>query len=234
MLPTRTCPRHERMTTTEAAEPAYYKRPDEKVRPGDIVRLSPVYQALRLPLTHVGAEQKAKGNRIQGELHGREGGGAIPSAVLNGKKDGRFVVPGRLDCAVLLTRGCDIDHGRVRQLAAIRPLSTVQGVDEQAAIIEGKHMSLHYLPPPTGGQNDKVFGRSFVDFRYIVTVRQELFETLERPLALTADALLDLYFGWMRHTTGKEIPVELDCSECGHPVPVFEEVAEIASPPVDY
>lgn len=221
------------MATTEAQEFAYYKDPDDKVRPGDIVRLSPVYQALRLPLTHLGAEQKAKGDRILAEVLGRDGAGTVPPAVVNGKKDSKFVVPGRLDYAVLLTRGCDIDHGRVRQLAAIRPLSTVQGVEEQEAIIDGKHLSLHFLPPATvnGGQ---LFDRSFVDFRYIVTLRQDLFDSLNRPLALTPDALLDLYFGWMRHTTGKEIPPTLDCSECGHAVPVFEEVAEIAAPDADY
>ena len=65
-------------------------------------------------------------------------------------------------------------------------------------------------------------------------MREDLFGALERPISLTPDALLDVYFGWMRHTTGKEIPATLNCAACGHDIEVFAEVAEIAPPDADY
>jgi hypothetical protein len=215
------------MATTEPPEPEFYKQPDAKVRPGDIVRLSPAFRALK-EMTHVGQEQPKPG-RVTAELLGRSNGAPAPAHVLNGTRDTKFVVPGKLEFAILLTRGCDIDHGKVRQLAAIKPLSTVQGVENQAAVIEGRHTSLHFLPAAPGH-----FDRSYVDFRYIVTIGQELFDTLDRPLAVTRDALMVLYFGWMRHTTGRDIPQTLDCTACNHPIEVFQEIAEIVNPEDDY
>jgi hypothetical protein len=221
------------MTTPDTEEEVpFYRTPETKVRPGDIVSFSPAFQALKKPVAHLGIEQ-SKGDRVLAELHGGTKGAAVPAAVQEGRKDTKFVVPGRLDFGLLLTRGCDIDHGRLRQLAAIRPLSAVQGVEDQAAVIEGRHTSLHYLPPAeVAGQ--RLFDRSFVDFRYIVTLHESLFETLTRPISLSREALFDVHFGWLRHTTGKEIPQSLPCAKCGEMVEVFAQVEEIAAPDADY
>jgi hypothetical protein len=221
------------MTTEVAdeAEASFYKPPDEKVRPGDVVRLSPFFQALKDPLVHLGPNKIMKGGRQLGDLLGGPGE-PVPAAVLNGKQT-EFVVRGKLDFALLLTRGCDIDKGSQRQLAAIRPLTTVQGVEQQASIIEGKTMSLHYVPA-SERNGIALFPESFVDFRYIVTLDASSFDKLERVTALARTGLLDVYFGWMRHTIGQRIPATLDCKQCGAPIPVFAGVAEIANPPADY
>lgn len=71
------------------------------------------------------------------------------------------MVPGILNFGLLLTRGCDIDHGRLRQVAAIRPLAIVSKVDDQEAVIQGKHTSMYFLPAAHVGEL-RVFDRSFV------------------------------------------------------------------------
>jgi hypothetical protein len=218
---------------SEAAPPLrYYKEPDATVRPGDIVRLSPYFHPLRRPLLHVSTNKSVKQGRLLTDLLGDERGATVPATVASGQKETEFVVRGKFDLAVLLTRGCDIENGVHRQLAAIRPLSVVQGVEHQAEVIEGKHTSLHYLPPAER-EGASLFGESVVDFRQIVTLNRELFDGLDRPLALTREGLLDIYFNWMRHTIGQKVPATTTCV-CGAAVPVFAAVAEMASPPVDY
>ena len=44
-------------------EPSIYKTPDEKVRPGDIVRLGPSFRALK-ELIHVGPQTTGKGGQV--------------------------------------------------------------------------------------------------------------------------------------------------------------------------
>jgi hypothetical protein len=213
---------------------SYYKDPDPVVRPGDIVRLSPFFQSLRPPIVHVSSSKSVTDGRHRTDLLGGVGGAVVPTKILSGERKTEFVVPGKLDFALLLTRGCDIENGSHRQLAAIRPLATVQGEEKQADVIEGKTTSLLYLPAaaPDGRQ---LFGDSFIDFRYIVTLDKGLFDTLERPISLSPDeGLLDVYFGWMRHTIGKKVPVTTTCPSCSTPIPVFEAVREIANPPADY
>jgi hypothetical protein len=216
---------------TSAAELSYYKDRDDAVRPGDIVRLSPFFQALRPPLLHVSPNKSEKSGRLLTDLLGGRGAG-VPEKVAGGQKATEFVVPGKLDFALLLTRGCDIDTNPHRQLAAIRPLSIVQGEGPKADVIDGKTTSLHYLPPAERN-GVRLFGDSLIDFRFIVTLDKDLFNGLVRPIALTRTGLLDVYFSWMRHTIGQKIPATTTCT-CGAAVPVFAVVEEIANPPDDY
>jgi hypothetical protein len=127
-------------------ETHFYKIPDEKVRPGDIVRLGPSFRALK-ELIHVGPQSMSKGH-VSAALYGVSGSSPPPRDALEGKKDTRLVVPAILTWGILLTRGCDIDNGPHRQVAVLRPLSLLQGVEVKEAVILGKHNSLHYLPKP--------------------------------------------------------------------------------------
>jgi hypothetical protein len=222
----------ETIEPTTADEPPFYRTPDDKVRPGDILQLAPHFQALKPPLVHVGAEQ-TKSERVHAEILGGTRGAAVTEAIRNGRKDTKFVVPGKFDYAVLLTRGCDIDNGKLRQLAAIRPLSTVQEVEAQAAVIEGRHTSLYYLPA-CAVDGTLLFDRSFVDFRYVVTMHDKVFAGLARPVSLSREAVYDLYFGWMRHTMGKEISQVIPCPRCNATVDVFAEIESTIVLDVDY
>jgi hypothetical protein len=223
------------VTTTDEVDIPFYKAPDDTVRPGDVVRLSPNLSALKPPLVHVASNKAVRSGRLTAELLGAASGGTVPAVIADGKKETELVFKGKLDLALLLTRGCDIDHGKVRQLAAIRPLTEMQKEEDKIAVIEGKHVGLHYLPRATlPSSGETLFDESFVDFRYIVTVHAEFFATLTRPLALTREGLLDLYFSWMRHTIGKEIPPTLTCATCRKPVTIFTEVAAMIEPPPDY
>jgi hypothetical protein len=221
------------MNSATPIAPPYYKDPDATVRPGDIMRLAPFFQAIRAPLVHVSSNKSLKGGRELTDLVGGRGA-VVPEKVLLGQKETEFVVPGRFDFALLLTRGCDIEETPHRQLAAIRPLAVVQGgAERKADVIEGKATSLHYLPPAKAA-GVALFDDSFIDFRFIVTLSKDLFDGLHRPLALTRDGLLDVYFSWMRHAIGQKIPATTSCLGCGEPVPVFAAIEEVANPPADY
>jgi hypothetical protein len=213
-------------------EPRFYKTPDEKVRPGDIVRLGPSFRALK-EIIHVGSQTVGKG-QVSAFLHGVSGSSPATRDVVEGKKDTKLVVPATLAWAVLLTRGCDIDHGAHRQLAVLRPLSTLQGVEVQEAVILGKHSSLHYLPVPTERSSAALFDESFVDFRFVVTMHRDAFDKLERPIALTRDGLLDMYFSWMRHTIGPQVRRKSPCPSCATEVEIFQVVEDLLRPQPDY
>src|SRR5262245_59358099 len=140
------------MATMTNPDDGWYRLPDTKTRPGDIFALAPSWRATKPPLRVGGNVQKGKDDR---ELMEILGGGAkypLPPKVADGRQDGTFLVPGRTSFGILLTRGCEIDHGRMRQLAVIRPLAEVQGDGErsreqaQADIIDGKMFAAHYLP----------------------------------------------------------------------------------------
>ncbi len=102
------------MATTDDDDPGvnYYKAPDTTVRQGDIVRLGPHFRALKPPLLHVSVNKTTKKDRVYGELLGGEGS-PLPGRIVSGEKDTEFIVPGRLDTAILVTRGCDIENGIV-------------------------------------------------------------------------------------------------------------------------
>lgn len=221
-------------------EAEWYKAPDAKVRPGDIVQFTPIYRALPLPLLAANPSASTKKGKKYREIWGYEDGAPFPPKVAKGNQESAFLVPGILESyGVLITRGCDIDSGRVRQVAPIRPLSLIKGggsrtaEDNQAAVIDGRHMSLHYLPPVQNALG-KLFEDSFVDFRFVVTLRDDLFNTLARPLALSRPALLDIYLSWVTHTTGKEVPAEGRCPNCASVVHLLEDVDQILYPPPDY
>ena len=212
-------------------EPSIYKTPDEKVRPGDIVRLGPSFRALK-DVVHVGAQASGKG-QVSVTLHGPPGSSAPPKDVVEGKKDTKLIVPAVLTWAVLLTRGCDIDNGSQRQLAVLRPLSILQGVEAKEAVILGRHSSLHYVPKPALDGTD-LFEESFVDFRFVITMHRDAFDKLERPLALTRDGLLDMYFSWMRHTIGPQVLRKSPCPSCKTEIEVFQVVEDVLRPQPDY
>jgi len=197
------------------------------VRPGDIVSLAPIYRALKV-IRHLGNEQKAK-DKVSVTLLEQS---QLSQAVARGEQDSRFVVPGLLSWGVLLTRGCDIDNGKERQVAFLRPLRTFGDEKVQASIVDGMHTSLHYLPKPSLG--DCPLEESVVDFRFVVTLHRDVFGVLSRPLSLTREAVLDIYFSWMKHATGSHVPSTVPCPTCKCPVEVFRAVADVANPSDDY
>jgi hypothetical protein len=213
-------------------EPTLYKTTDEKVRPGDIVRLGPSLRALK-DVVHVGAQAAAK-NQVSAALLGVTGSPAPPKDILEGRRDTKLLVPAVLSWGVLLTRGCDIDNGPQRQLAVLRPLSVLQTTEAKEAVIRGKHSSLHYVPNPPAGFQDDLFGESFVDFRFVITLHRDAFDKLERPLALTRDGLLDMYFSWMRHTIGPQVKRKVPCGTCNTEMEVFQVVEDLLRPQPDY
>jgi len=154
--------------------------------------------------------------------------------VSEGRKDTKLVVAAVLTWAVLLTRGCDIDNGLQRQLAVLRPLSILQGVEVKEAVILGRHSSLHYVPKPAEVQGAALFEESFVDFRFVVTMHRDAFDKLERPIALTRDGLLDMYFSWMRHTIGPQVSRKSPCPSCKTEIEVFQVVEDLLRPHPDY
>ena len=213
-------------------EPSLYKTPDQKVRPGDIVRLGPSFRALK-ELVHIGAQTAGKG-QVSALLHGIPGSSPPAKDLVEGKKDTKLVVPTSLTWAILLTRGCDIDHSSQRQLAVLRSLTVLQGVEAKEAVILGKHSSLHYLPKPPDVPGQPLFEESFADFRFIVTIHRDVFDKLERPIALTREGLLDLYFGWMRHAIGPQVRRKSPCPSCKAEIEVFQVVEDLLLPQPDY
>ena len=224
-----------RKGTSEAVivEPSLYKTPDEKVRPGDIVRLGPSFRALK-EVVHIGSQQATGKGQVSALLLGVPGSGPPSKDVVEGKKDTRLVVPATLTWAVLVTRGCDVENGPQRQLAVLRPLSVLQTVDAKEAVILGKHSSLHYLPEPPNVVGAALVPESFADFRFVVTMHRDAFDKLERPIALTRDGLLDMYFSWMRHTIGPQVRRKSPCPSCKTEVEVFQVVEDLLRPQPDY
>jgi len=216
-------------------EEAWYRPPDDKIRPGDVFRLTPSLRALKPPLRATGNREERKGRTLV-ELFGDAN--PLPTRVANGASDGSFIIPGQVALGVLLTRGCEVDNGRARQVALVRPLSGVQpdgsrtAEELKADIIDGKMFSGHFLPGvPTalGG----TFGDSYVDFRYISTLDRTWVEALERPVSLTRTALHHLYFAWMRHTTGY-VPTPGPCPACNETIPLLVEQPGLLTPPEDW
>jgi hypothetical protein len=213
-------------------EPSLYKTPDQKIRPGDIVRFGPSFRALK-ELVHAGAQFASKG-QVSALLHGVPGSSPPAKDVVEGKKDTKLVVPASLTWGILLTRGCDIDNGPQRQLAVVRPLALLQAVEVKEAVILGRHSSLHYLPKPPDVLGPEVFEESFADFRFIVTMHRDAFDKLERSIALTREGLLDLYFSWMRHSIGPQVRRKSPCPSCNAEVEVFQIAEDFIRPQPDY
>ena len=225
--------RHQLAKTMTSEE--WYRNPDEKIRPGDIFSLSPSFRGLKPPLRAVGISQKKKDREfaeILGDLI------PLPAKISDGKQDAIFLVPGRVALGVLLSRGCEVENGKIRQLAIVRPLSEIQGDRERTAdenraeVIDGKAFANHYLPavPESLGS---AFADSYIDFRYLSTVTAAFLEGLTRVISLTQVAVQQLYFGWMRHTTGL-IPTSGPCPECHQNIPLLVESPGILSPPDDW
>jgi hypothetical protein len=214
--------------------PDFYKMPDSVVRPGDIVRLAPIYRRLKESiLVSNQVETRKKPDRKVVDLLGVSGSLPIPDAVRNGEKDTRFVVPGHHGWAVLLTRGCDVEHSRVRQVAPIFPLTRISDEGDRVSVIEGKHVSTFYFPEPEADFSVAI-PDSFADLRYTLTLDQDLFNALDRPLALTRDALLTLYLAWIKHVMGGGVRDSVECAACGADVRVFDLVESSIVPPTDY
>jgi hypothetical protein len=204
-----------------------FRRAEEKVRPGDIVRLSPWLKALK-SLQHLDAQETThKGRTTAARIDLSD----APLDVRYGKAAARLIVDSKLEWGALLTRGCDVDHGKERQIVVLRSLKEFN-LPHHAAIINGEHVGLHYIPEPDG--NPHGIGERVADFRFIATLHRDVFDTLERTLSLTPAALMDLYFGWMRHTIGKRVPDTAPCPSCGTLVDVFRSVEELATPSGDY
>jgi hypothetical protein len=79
-----------------------------------------------------------------------------------------------------------------------------------------------------------LFDESFVDFRFIVSLHRDAFNQLARPLSFTRDAVLDLYFGWMRHTIGPQVKRKAPCGSCGTEMEVFQVAQDFLRPQPDY
>lgn len=221
------------MATTETAAAvdddavSVFREPEDVVRPGDIVRLSPSFRALKT-LEHLDRRETFHNKR---NTAARLPMAEAPDDVRTGKADARLVVESKLEWALLVTRGCDVDHGKERQLVLLRSLGEFQA-NHRGPIIDGDRVGLHFIPAP---ENDKwTIGDRVADFRFVVTVHRDLFNALERPISLTRDALLDLYFSWMHHAIGKRIPDTAPCPKCNTLVPVFKAVEEVATPGEDY
>lgn len=213
----------------------FYKLPDDKVRPGDIVALGPTFRALK-EVIHVGPQQVSK-QQISAKLLGVSGFEQPSKAVLEGKSDTKLVVPAALDWGVLLTRGCDIDNGVQRQIAALRPLRLLQDVAVKESVILGKHSSLYYVPKPelvgvpTAGA---LFDESFIDFRFVATLHRDAWDRLTRVVSLSRAALLDLYFAWMKHTIGPQAQRKAPCPACNAEIEMFQVVEDFLRPQPDY
>ena len=170
----------------------WYRKPDEKVRPGDIFQLTPSFRALKPPMLATGNREERKGREYV-ELFGSKGG-PVPDRVAKGQQDGAMLLPARLSFGILLTRGCEVENGKVRQLAVLRPLAEIQtdgkrpADDLQADIIEGRMFAAHYLPEAPA-EFGVALPDSYVDFRYVCTVNQGWLETLVRPISLTRGAV---------------------------------------------
>jgi hypothetical protein len=65
-------------------------------------------------------------------------------------------------------------------------------------------------------------------------MHRDAFDKLERPIALTRDGLLDMYFSWMRHTIGPQVARKKPCPSCETEIEVFQVVEDLLRPQPDY
>lgn len=229
------------MTGGTSNAPPQYRRPDARLRPGDVFLLAPVLEALRGPIAIIGSRDQ-KGGRIRAALLGGPDGAPLPGRFAAGQEPKELLVAGRLCLAVLLTRGCDIDNGDVRQVAPIRPLRLIRGgtgrsdEENQIAVVEGRTASYHFLPrPPECLLPPEVdFPPSFVDLRRTTTLHRSTLDDLPRVVSLTREAVTLLYFAWLRHVTGKQFAAQGICPGCGAAVPFLEDLLEPFTPDHDY
>lgn len=206
----------------------YYRAADTVVRQGDFVRCAPNFLLLKT-LEHVGQREKSQ--------HGTKGfllpHDTVPEKISKNGGLTSLVVPAHFSWMMLLTRGCDIDKGHVRQLVPRKPLTEIQEDERKADLINGKFNSLLYLPEMRVSDTE-VVAEGFLDFRSIVSVKRELFDQLARPIGLTHGLLQTIYLGWIRHASGTVIPTHAECSGCGAAVPVFHVVQDAVTPPDDF
>jgi hypothetical protein len=215
----------------------WYRVPDEKLRPGDIFRFAPALRAAKAPLRIAGRQITGKGGVKTHEVLEHPTFDSVASSTQRGGETTLFL-PGRLTLGIVLSRGCEIDKGRLRQVAQIRPLAELQGDGQRAAhelqadLIDGKMFAAHYLPevPAALGSH---FPDSYVDFRYICTLDNSLLDPTSRLVSLSRDALHQLYFGWLRHTTGA-VPEPSPCPKCNQEIPLLVEAPGLLSPPEDW
>lgn len=207
-----------------------YRAPGGIFRQGDIFDGVPIAGAAALPLQVVGKPQTQKGGAVVSQVFGGKTGHALPAAVADGRERGDAVGPVRLERALLLSRGCDIDHAKTVQFAPVRPLSAAGGEAMQVAIIDGRAKSCHFLPgEPTLGVQD-----CFVDFRQISTVKAADLGALTRVVGLTRVGVRLLYPALLRHLTAAEVRLEGTCGECGATVPLLSQIKDLLDPPEDY
>lgn len=206
-----------------------YRSPDLTFRQGDVFEGVPIAQPLATPYLTVGTPIERKGV-MTAQVFGIAGNAALPDAVANGRSPGDFIAKIRLQRAILLTRGCDVDKGRPLQFAPIRPLSVVSGEAAQLAIVEGRHANCHFLP----GDDSLNLPVSFVDFRTITSVASGSLPNFRRVTSLTHSALKSVYFSMVRHITRAQLVDDANCDACGAPVSVLREIPRLMEPPEDY
>lgn len=207
-----------------------YRAPEGTVRQGDLFDGVPVVGAAPFPLQVVGKPQTQKGGVVVSQVFGGRTGHALPAAVADGRERGEAVVPIRLERALLLSRGCDIDHAKTVQFAPVRALSTAGGDAVKVAIIEGRAKSCHFLPADSAlGVQD-----CFVDFRQIATVKTEDVAKFRRVAGLTRAGVRLLYPAFLRHLTAAELRLEGTCDACGATVPLLSQMSNLLDPPEDY
>ena len=90
------------------------------------------------------------------------------------------------------------------------------------------------LAPSGVDARQELFEEGFVDFRFVITMHRDLFATFARPIALTRDGVLDLYFSWMRHTIGPQVQRKAPCPSCSAEVEVFPVAEDFLRPQPDY
>ncbi len=136
------------------------------------------------------------------------------------------------DAAMVLWHDCQIDKSEnqersrpEKEFAAVAPihsLDSLRGKDANETenfhrgVRAGEHHSYFHLPAVTAG--DFVLGESYVNFRYIWSVRQS--SLTNRPVSLHPDMLLSLYDRLFVFFTRFRLDVKLSCPSCGTPVPL--------------
>ena len=216
----------------------FYRPPDTIVRQGDIVVLAPCFLSVRPPLRALGGIS-VKAGGIYAEVFGAAGGRSLPNAFATGAQEKDLVSPAQLGFGLLLTRGCEVDHRKYRQVVPIRPLEEIQGADgrsaeeNRAAVIEGQRFGMFYLPP-VPVELGAYFSHSFVDFRRATTLHSTLFDQFTRPVALGREALQAVYLAWAAHCLGRTPMLEAACPSCSQVLALWATVQESVTPPEDF
>ena len=206
-----------------------YRAPAGTVRQGEIFDGVPISAPVPLPLIVAGKPTNPKGT-MTAQIFGGPSPHALPPAVAQGRDRGDALVPVKLERAVLLSRGCDIDHAKAVQFAPVRPLTAAGGTEMQVAIIDGRAKSCHFIP----GDEALGIARSFVDFRQITSVKSEALGSLTRVAGMTRDGVGLLYLALLRHLTAAEVRLEGTCGSCGATVPLLSQIKATLDPPEDY